>query len=170
MTERFTFPLEMTVNRRACSLVVGFNEFILDVLRDRLGLLATKRSCEMEVCGTCTVLVDGLPVSACSTLAWEARGKSVQTLEGLGTAGALHPLQQAFMDKFASQCGFCTPGMLMSAKSLLDTTPQPTEEQIKEHLRGNICRCTGYKAIVEAVQAAARASSTMKPAGGERDD
>lgn len=167
MDESLTFRLQMEVNGRPCALDVSYSALLLDVLRDQLSLTGTKRSCDMEVCGACTVLVDGLPVSACSTLAWEARGKRVETVESLAAGGAYHPLQQAFIEKFALQCGFCTPGMLMSAKSLLDAVPSPSEEQIREHLRGNVCRCTGYRAIVEAVQAAA---SKMHPAGGESDD
>ena len=155
MPDASAFCLEMIVNDRPYALEVGYNELLLDVLRERLGLTAAKRSCDVEICGACTVLIDGAPVSACTTLAWEARGKRVETAEGLAGPDGLHPLQQAFIDHFAFQCGFCTPGMLMAARSLLDEVPTPTCGQVKEYLRGNICRCTGYQAIVEAVQAAA---------------
>jgi aerobic-type carbon monoxide dehydrogenase small subunit (CoxS/CutS family) len=132
------------------------------VLRDHLGFTATKPSCHIQYCGACTVLLDGLPVSACCTLAWEARGKHVETAEGLCTATRLHPLQQAFIDHFALQCGYCTPGMLMVLRALLNEKPRPTKQQIREYLKGNICRCTGYHAIVEAAHAAAE---TIAPLG-----
>lgn len=161
MPSEKTFALETKVNDRFYTLEVGANELLLDVLRDRLGLTATKPSCHIQYCGACTVLLDGLPVSACCTLAWEARGRQVETAEGLAAAGRLHPLQQAFSDHFALQCGYCTPGMLMALRALLGEEPRPTEQQIRETLKGNICRCTGYHAIVEAARAAAeRMSST----------
>jgi aerobic-type carbon monoxide dehydrogenase small subunit (CoxS/CutS family) len=127
-------------------------------LRNQLNLTGTKISCEVEVCGACTVLINGLPVSSCTTLAYEARGKNVTTIEGLEKAdGTLHPIQQAFIDEFAFQCGFCTPGMIMSAKALLDENPKPSRSEIIHHMDGNICRCTGYVPIVNAVQRAAEA-------------
>lgn len=135
-------------------------------LRDDLHLTGTKLSCELQVCGVCTVLVDGDPVSACTYLAVDIDGRKVQTIEGLtGTNGNLHPLQQAFVDRFASQCGFCTPGFIMTAKSLLDRDPDPDPEAVKEWLDGNICRCTGYRPILEAVGDAA-----MLMNGGEGAD
>ena len=113
--------------------------------------------CEVQVCGACTVLVDGVPVSACTYLAYEARGKKVMTIEGLEKPdGTLHPLQQAFIDEFAFQCGYCTPGMIMSAKALLDENPKPTRDEIIHYMEGNICRCTGYVPIVAAIQRAAK--------------
>ena len=131
-------------------------ETLAEVLRNTLNLNGTKVSCEVQVCGACAVLVDGTPVSACTYLAYEARGKTVTTIEGLEKAdGTLHPLQQAFIDEFAFQCGFCTPGMIMSAKALLDENPKPTREEIIHHMDGNICRCTGYVPIVAAIQRAA---------------
>jgi carbon-monoxide dehydrogenase small subunit len=131
-------------------------ETLAEVLRNRLNLNGTKISCEVQVCGACTVLVDGLPVSACTQLAYEVRGKSVTTIEGLEKPdGTLHPLQQAFIDEFAFQCGYCTPGMIMSAKALLDENPNPTRDEIIHHMDGNICRCTGYVPIVAAIQRAA---------------
>jgi len=130
---------------------------LAEVLTRKLRLTGTKVSCEAEVCGSCTVLVDGLPVSSCTYLAYEVRGKSVTTIEGLeDRAGRLHPLQQAFIDEFAFQCGYCTPGMILAAKALLDEVQQPTDEQIVAHMDGNLCRCTGYLPIVKAVRAAAR--------------
>jgi aerobic-type carbon monoxide dehydrogenase small subunit (CoxS/CutS family) len=125
-------------------------------VRDSLGLTGTKLSCELQVCGVCTVLVDGDPVSACTYLAVDADDRDVVTIEGLsGERGGLHPLQQAFIDRFASQCGFCTPGFILMAKSLLDRQPDASEEEITEWLDGNICRCTGYRPILEAVTQAA---------------
>ncbi len=158
-----TFALETKVNGRSYTLEIGANELLLDVLRNRLGLTATKPSCHIQYCGACTVLLDGLPVSACCTLAWEARGRHVETAEGLAVAGRLHPLQQAFLDHFALQCGYCTPGMLMALRALLDEEPRPTKQQIRQSLKGNICRCTGYHAIIEAARAAAE---TMASTGG----
>jgi aerobic carbon-monoxide dehydrogenase small subunit len=149
------FELELIVNGQQHALTVAYNELLLDVLRERLGLTGAKRSCDVEICGACTVLIDGVPVSACTTLAWEARGRRVETVEGLAQADGLHPIQQAFIDRFALQCGYCTPGMLMATRALLEEVPAPTEAEIRHYLSGNICRCTGYHAIVEAVQAAA---------------
>jgi aerobic carbon-monoxide dehydrogenase small subunit len=129
---------------------------LAEVLRNRLNLNGTKVSCEVQVCGACTVLVDNLPVSSCTFLAYEARDKDVTTIEGLEQPdGRLHPLQQAFIDEFAFQCGYCTPGMIMSAKALLDENPKPTRDEIIHYMDGNICRCTGYVPIVAAIQRAA---------------
>ena len=118
---------------------------------DRLGLTGAKRSCDLQVCGACTLLVDGMPVSACCTLAYEANGKQVETVEGLARNGDLHPIQQAFIEQAAIQCGFCTSGMLLATKALLAETPHPSPAQIKHALAGNLCRCTGYGAIYRAV-------------------
>ena len=120
-----------------------------------LGLVGTKLSCDTQVCGACTVLLDGRPVSSCTTLAIEAEGHEVQTIEGLATGTTLHPIQQAFIDRFAFQCGYCTPGMIMAAKALLDERPDPDAATVKHWMEGNICRCTGYGTIVEAVLDAA---------------
>jgi carbon-monoxide dehydrogenase small subunit len=127
------------------------------VLREQLGLTGTKISCETGDCGACTVLVDGKAVKSCLFPAMKARGKDIVTIEGIssGKWGELHPLQEAFIKHFAVQCGYCTPGMVMTAKALLDENPKPTEEQVKEYLSGNLCRCTGYTKIIEAVLAAA---------------
>src|SRR4029434_2793716 len=133
-------------------------ETLAEVLRNMHNLNGTKVSCDVQVCGACTVLVDGVPVSACTYLAYEARGKSVTTIEGLEKPdGTLHPLQQAFIDEFAFQCGYCTPGMIMAAKALLDDNPSPPGDEIIHHMDGNICRCTGYVPIVAAIQRAAAA-------------
>jgi carbon-monoxide dehydrogenase small subunit len=127
------------------------------VLREQLGLTGTKISCETGDCGACTVLIDGKAVKSCLFPAMKARGKDILTIEGIssGKQGELHPLQEAFIEHFAVQCGYCTPGMIMAAKALLDENPKPTEEQVKEYLGGNLCRCTGYTKIIEAVLAAA---------------
>ena len=125
-------------------------------MRDRLNLTGTKISCEVQVCGSCTVLVDGLPVSSCTLLAYEVSDREVVTIEGLARPdGTLHPIQQAFIDEFAFQCGFCTPGMILSAKALLDENPKPSRDEIIHYMDGNICRCTGYVSIVAAIQRAA---------------
>ncbi len=149
-------PLSFTVNGRSYEIEVEPHEILLDVIRDRLGLTGVKRSCDVQVCGACTLLLDGRPVSACTTLAFEARGREVLTIEGLAENGKLHPLQEAFIQYGGFQCGFCTPGMILAAKVLLDENPSPTEEQIKHFMHGNICRCTGYKKIIESILAAAK--------------
>ncbi len=127
---------------------------LLDLLRDQLGLKGVKLGCSAGQCGSCTVLMDGKPVNACLVPAVRANGKQITTVEGLEEADGLHPLQKEFERHGAVQCGFCTPGMLMSAKALLDTVPHPDREEIKEALSGNLCRCSGYKKIIEAVEAA----------------
>jgi aerobic carbon-monoxide dehydrogenase small subunit len=148
-------PLTFTLNGRQQELDVEPHELLLDVVRERLGLTGAKRSCDVQVCGACTLLVDGRPVSACTTLAFEVGGRSVLTIEGLAENGKLHPLQQAFIDHGGFQCGFCTPGMILAAKALLDENPAPTEAELKHFMHGNICRCTGYKKIIESIMAAA---------------
>lgn len=146
------------INGREHTLDVQNGTLLLELLRD-LGLTGAKPSCEMQVCGTCTVQLDGLPVSACMTLAVELDGRDVETIEGVAEGGHdLHPLQQAFIDHFAFQCGYCTPGMIMAAKALLEHHPAPTRAEIEHWLEGNICRCTGYEAILDAVAAAAAVS------------
>jgi carbon-monoxide dehydrogenase small subunit len=154
---RAQVELEMTVNERPYQLRIEPRETLAEVLRERLALTGTKVSCDVQVCGACTVLVDGLAVSACTFLAVDAEGRSVRTVEGLSRDGELTPLQQAFIDHAAFQCGFCTPGMLMAATALLEENPKPSREEVIEALEGNICRCTGYRGIVDAVLAAAGA-------------
>jgi aerobic-type carbon monoxide dehydrogenase small subunit (CoxS/CutS family) len=144
------------INGRERTLHVENATLLLDLLRD-LGLSGAKPSCEMEVCGACTVQLDGLPVSACTTLAVELDGRSVETVEHLDAGGRLHPIQRAFLDRSALQCGFCTPGMIMSAKALLEDNPRPTREEVIHWMEGNICRCTGYEPIIDAVLDAAEA-------------
>jgi carbon-monoxide dehydrogenase small subunit len=156
----------MTVNGRSVSMEVEPHLTLLDMLRDRLTLKGAKRSCDLQVCGACTVLLDGRAVSSCTMLAYEARNADVLTIEGLADGNKLHPLQQAFIDNAAFQCGFCTPGMIMAAKSLLDENSRPTEEQVKAYMNGNICRCTGYKKIVEAILAAS-GQEILAPNGQE---
>ena len=145
--------LALTVNGRPVALDVPAHALLLDVLRDRLGLKGAKRSCDIQVCGACTVLVDGAPVSSCTYLAVEADGRDVLTVEGLADGERLDPLQEAFIEHGAVQCGFCTSGMLLSAKALLDEDPSPTPERVVHYLRGNLCRCTGYKKLVDAIVA-----------------
>src|SRR4051812_3965883 len=152
MTDRPTITISTTVNGREQTLVIEPRETLAELLRDRLGLTGTKVSCDVQVCGACTVLVDGLPVSACTYLAYETRGRTVLSIEGLAPApGQLHFLQQAFIEESAFQCGFCTPGMLLAAKSLLDHQPDASDREIAEYLEGNLCRCTGYQPILAAV-------------------
>jgi carbon-monoxide dehydrogenase small subunit len=149
--------VELSINGDKYRIAVGPNEFLADVLRSKLELTGTKTACDMGVCGSCTVLLDGLPVSSCLTLAVDAEGKEITTIEGLESAeGELHPVQESFLDKGAVQCGFCTAGMVMTTKGFLDKNPNPTEKEIRQALSGNICRCTGYTKIVEAVADAAK--------------
>ncbi len=147
--------IELRINGEVREVVVEPRTTLLHVLREDLGLTGAKEGCNVGDCGACTVLMDGRPVSSCLTLAIEAQGKEILTIEGLDQEGRLHPLQQAFIDHYAVQCGFCTPGMILSAKSLLDRNPRPTEEEVREAISGNLCRCTGYVKIVEAILAAA---------------
>lgn len=135
---------------------------VLSELVRSLGLLGTKVSCDMQVCGACTVLMDGRPVSSCTTLAIEAEGRSVETIEGLSDGKTLHPLQTAFIERSAFQCGYCTPGMIVAAKALLEHEPSPDAERVRRWMDGNICRCTGYETIVEAVLDAAAAMREPK--------
>ncbi len=144
--------VRMTINDREYELAVEPNETLTDMLRYQLGLTGTKKGCEVGDCGACTVILDGIPVNSCLVLAVQANGKKITTIEGLETEEGLHPVQQAFVEKGAIQCGFCTPGMILSAKSLLDKNPNPTEEEIRMGISGNLCRCTGYQKIVDAVK------------------
>lgn len=149
------FDLTVAVNGDDRLIRIEPRETLAEVLRDRLGLTGTKVSCDAQVCGACTVLVDGLTVSACTYLAVDADGRAVRTVEGLAQDGRLHPVQQAFLDHAGFQCGFCTPGMLMAATALLEDEPNPTRETVIHALEGNLCRCTGYAQIIDAVLAAA---------------
>jgi carbon-monoxide dehydrogenase small subunit len=145
----------LNINGEAYELAIVPTHTLLEVLREDARLTGTKHGCEQGECGLCTVLVDGLPQFSCLTLAVEAQGCEIRTVEGLARDGELHPLQQAFGEKGASQCGYCSPGMLMSAQALLERNPSPTRTEIREALAGNLCRCTGYLAIIDAVELAA---------------
>jgi aerobic-type carbon monoxide dehydrogenase small subunit (CoxS/CutS family) len=145
--------LKLVVNGQPYELYVKPKTLLVEVLRDHLGLTGTKRGCDSSSCGACTVILNGMAVKSCSILALQADGGEVLTVEGLASGAELHPLQEAFLDHGAFQCGFCTAGMLMSAKALLDENSKPTKEQIKEGIGGNICRCTGYNSIIRAVTA-----------------
>ena len=148
--------LGCNVNGAEHNVLADTRDTLLDLLRDRLGLTGTKEGCGNGNCGTCTVLMDGAPVNACLVLALEAPGRAIVTIEGLA-AGELHPLQQALVQHGGTQCGFCTPGIVLSAKALLDENPRPSEAQIRHAIAGNLCRCTGYGKIVEAIAAVAAA-------------
>jgi len=148
--------IRLTVNDRAHEVAVDPNTTLVDLLRYHLGLTGTKKGCDLGDCGACTVLMDGKAVNSCLVLAVQANGRTVQTIEGLETAAGLHPLQQAFIEKGAIQCGFCSSGMILSAKELLDRSPHPQELEIRRAISGNLCRCTGYQKIIEAIKDAAR--------------
>jgi len=150
--------ITLRVNGESYEVAVEPRTLLLDVLRERLGLTGAKRACDFGNCGSCTVLMDGKPVLSCLILAVDAQGKEILTVEGMAKDGQLHPLQQAFIDHGAIQCGFCTPGMLLSAKALLDENPQATEEEVRQAISGNLCRCTGYHKIVEAIIDAAQST------------
>jgi aerobic-type carbon monoxide dehydrogenase small subunit (CoxS/CutS family) len=147
--------LALRVNGEEHQLLAPVHKTLLEVLREDLGLTGTKHGCELGECGTCTVLVNGEPQLSCLLLPIQLEGREVTTIEGLGSPADLHPLQQAFAELGAAQCGYCTPGMLLAASALLERTPRPGREEIKEALAGNLCRCTGYWKIVEAVELAA---------------
>lgn len=151
-----TMRLEATINGRVVSADIDPRLTLLDVLRDHFGLTGTKRGCEVGECGACTVLLDGVAVNACLVPAPQAEGRQITTVEGLAEGQTLTPLQEAFLDHEAVHCGYCTPGMLMSAKALLEHTPSPSEDEIRVAISGNICRCSGYVQIVEAIDAAAK--------------
>jgi aerobic carbon-monoxide dehydrogenase small subunit len=146
----------LTINGERRELAVQGYRTLLDTLRNEAGLTGTKKGCDVGDCGACTVILDGKPVCSCLVLAVEADGARVQTIEGLGQNGGLHALQENFIQHGGAQCGFCTPGMIMMAKALLDANPHPTEEDIRFAIAGNICRCTGYTKIIEAIQASAK--------------
>jgi aerobic-type carbon monoxide dehydrogenase small subunit (CoxS/CutS family) len=153
--EAKTYPLTMTVNNREVAVEIQADELLVDVLRERLGLTGTKIGCNEGECGACTIIMDDEPVLSCLVPALRAQGRKILTIEGLSDGDALHPLQQAFVDHGAVQCGYCIPGFIMSAKALLDLNPHPNRDEIKEAVAGNLCRCTGYVKILEAIEAVA---------------
>ncbi len=153
MKQRVSFK----INGDGYEVEVEPRESLLDVLREKLSLTGTKKGCNTGDCGACTVILEGKPVNSCLVLAVEVEGKEVLTIEGVAQGGKLHPLQEAFIQYGAVQCGYCTPGMILSAKALLDENPSPSEEEIKRAISGNLCRCTGYVKIIEAIQMAAKA-------------
>ena len=148
--------LRMTVNGKPVEVRVNPTWTLLKVLREELKLTGTKKGCEQGDCGACTIILDGKAVNACLVLALQAEGKTIETVEGLGSAENLHPLQKSFIKHSAVQCGFCSPGMLMSAKALLDRNSHPTTEEIKRGISGNLCRCTGYVKIIKAIEEASK--------------
>jgi carbon-monoxide dehydrogenase small subunit len=154
--------LNCSINGEDRSVLIDTRDTLLDLLRDRLGLTGTKEGCGNGNCGTCTVLLDGAPINACLVLAVEVPGRAITTIEGLATAGALHPLQQALVQHGGTQCGFCTPGIVLAAKALLDENPSPSEAQIRHAIAGNLCRCTGYGKIVDAIAAVAAARGQVR--------
>lgn len=158
--------LKLTVNGEPHELLIKQNITLLDLLRNHLGLTGTKMACISNSCGACTVILNGMALKSCSILAMQAEGSEVLTVEGLAEGDKLHPLQQAFIDHAAFQCGFCTPGKLMSARALLDENPQPTEEELKRDMEGNLCRCTGYKKYVEAIMDVAQHPAKYSAKGG----
>jgi carbon-monoxide dehydrogenase small subunit len=147
---------KLRINGVTYEVTIEPRRTLLEVLRDNLGLTGAKKACDTGDCGACTVLMDGKPVASCLVLAVEAQEKDIITIEGLAKDGQPHPIQQAFVDHGAIQCGFCTPGMILSAKALLDKNPKPTEDEVKDAIVGNLCRCTGYAKIIEAILAASQ--------------
>jgi aerobic-type carbon monoxide dehydrogenase small subunit (CoxS/CutS family) len=154
--------LSLRVNGEAHEVLAPVHKTLLEVLREDLGLTGTKHGCELGECGTCTVLVDGAPVLSCLALPVELQGRAITTVEGMARDGALHPLQEAFAELGAAQCGYCTPGILLTAQALLEEVPSPTRQQVKEALAGNLCRCTGYTKILDAVELAALRSGARR--------
>ena len=143
--------LKLNVNSEEKEILTEVNKTLLEVLRENLGLTGTKRGCDLGTCGACTVLIEGKPYLSCLTLAVDVQGKKILTIEGLAKEGELHPLQKAFVEKGAIQCGFCTPGMILTSKAFLDENPRPSEGEVKKAISGNLCRCTGYVKIVDAI-------------------
>jgi len=153
----------LRINGKSYTLNVETHRTLVEVLRETLGFTGTKKSCNEGECGACTVLMDGKPVASCLVLAVAAQGKEITTIEGLNEGEKLHPVQEAFVKHAAIQCGFCTPGMVLAAKALLDENPEPTAKEVRRAISGNLCRCTGYQQIVDAVMAAAAAMRTGAP-------
>ena len=143
--------LKLHINGEECEILTEVHKTLLEILREDLGLTGTKRGCDLGTCGACTVLIDGKPYLSCLTLAAAVQGKKLTTIEGLSQDRELHPLQKAFVEKGAIQCGFCTSGMILTAKGFLDEHPHPSEEEVRKAISGNLCRCTGYVKIVEAI-------------------
>ncbi|GBD84962.1 4-hydroxybenzoyl-CoA reductase subunit gamma [bacterium BMS3Abin02] len=162
MSETPLRRFELRVNGEQHDLTVPAHRTLLEVLREDLRLTGTKHGCELGECGACTVLVDGVPRLSCITLPAQVAGREVTTIEGLASAGALHPLQESFASLGAAQCGYCTPGMIVTAAALLDQEPDPDVDRIRDALAGNMCRCTGYVKILEAVRLAARGSANRE--------
>lgn len=156
------YAIRLQVNGDPYEVLVEPRTTLVDLLRDKLHLTGTKVGCDMGECGACTVLIDGKPATACLTLAIQCQGQEILTIEGLSNGGELHPIQKAFLATAAYQCGFCTPGMILAVKALLDVTAQPSDEEIKQALGGNICRCTGYRKILDAVHALGSRSTQTK--------
>ena len=154
--------IALTVNGQSHELAIDTQRTLLEVLREQLGYTGTKNGCDQGECGTCTVLLDGLPVHSCLTLAVAVQGKEITTIEGLAEEDKLHPMQQSFVDHGAIQCGFCSPGMILTGKALLDKNPSPSEREIRQSISGNLCRCTGYVKIVEAIKAVADSPNVKK--------
>ena len=149
--------LSLTINAKAHQVLINPNKTLAQLLREDIGLTGTKQGCQVGDCGSCTVLLDGEPVNSCLVLALQAEGREVFTIEGMAQGNNLHPIQDAFVQAGAIQCGFCSPGMILSAKALLDKNQSPSEAEVREGLSGNLCRCTGYEAIVDAVESVAQA-------------
>lgn len=152
----YLLPISFKLNGQAIAIDVPTHTLLVDLIRDRVGLKGTKRSCDMEVCGACTVLLDGAPISSCTTLAVDVDRREVTTIEGVTPATGLSRIQTAFVLHGALQCGFCTPGFIMAVTALLDANPHPTDDEIRHHLHGNLCRCTGYVKIFAAVKSLAQ--------------
>lgn len=157
-------PISFSLNGRVIEIDIPVHTLLIDLIRDRLGLKGTKRSCDMEVCGACTVLLDGDPISSCTTLAVDVHQRKVTTIEGVTPSDGLSRIQAAFVLHGGLQCGFCTPGFIMAVTALLKTTPHPTEVEIRHYLHGNLCRCTGYTKIVEAVRSLATEQASEEDA------
>ncbi|HEY6201372.1 MAG TPA: (2Fe-2S)-binding protein [Candidatus Binatia bacterium] len=158
-------PVTLIVNGESCDIEIEPNRLLLHAIREDIGLTGTKEGCSIGVCGACSVTVDGRLVSSCLTLAVACDGKQVETIEGLAKDGALHPLQQAFVEYGGLQCGICTPGQIIAAKALLDSNPNPSEDEIKEWMAGNLCRCTGYYKIMESILAVMHGKVTAAQPG-----
>lgn len=163
-TDKQKVHIKLNVNGEWVEVAFAPHKTLLEVLREDLGLTGTKHGCELGECGTCTILVDGQPILSCLALALEYEGSKITTVEGLANGAKLHPLQETFAELGAAQCGYCTPGILCTAKALLDENPKPTRDEIKDALSGNLCRCTGYIKIFEAVELAAKRASGEKDA------